>query len=334
MLETGLTFWLMIGLLVIWEAQRRPGLIVLLGLSVGLAVMTKAWPGFLAAGIACVYWLIAGPRRMSTSTYWGIAALLAGLVIMPWHLWQFILHGHPFVHEYMGVNLTGRLFQAFEGHTESPLAYVDILRRGFSVWGYVWPLAYLWAAWKAFAQGERAMKLLLVWITIPLVLFSVAQTKLGWYISMIYPAIALLLAFALVALFSERWALAVVAVVMGVCCLRLPAPADGSQDVKQFARQVVQLVIPGEPIYLTQENCTPDVRPSTSNLPFGEVTSIRPALRFYIDRPLLCIEERQILAGKHPQQVHVISPQTVWWRLGHGGQTVFEGFGFVLAWWN
>ena len=67
------------------------------------------------------------------------------------------------------------------------------------------------------------MKLLLVWITLPLLLFSVAQTKLGWYISMIYPAIALLLGLALVDLFTERWALGVVAVVMCVCCLRLPS---------------------------------------------------------------------------------------------------------------
>ena len=135
---------------------------------------------------------------MSDSAYWAVAALLAGLLIVPWHLWQFALHGHPFLHDYVGVNLTGRLFQAFEGNAGSPLDYVDILRRGFSIWGYVWPLAYLWAVWRAIARGDRRMKLLLVWITLPLLLFSVAQTKLGWYISMIYPAIALLLGLALV----------------------------------------------------------------------------------------------------------------------------------------
>ena len=31
--------------------------------------------------------------------------------------------GHPFLHDYVGVNLTGRLFQAFEGNAGSPLDY-------------------------------------------------------------------------------------------------------------------------------------------------------------------------------------------------------------------
>ena len=334
MLETGLTFWIMTAVLLIWEAEHRPQLILLLGLSVGMAVMMKAWPGFLAAGIALVYWLIAGQRRVSHSAYWGVAALLAGLLIVPWHLWQFALHGHPFLHDYVGVNLTGRLFRAFEGNAGSPLDYVDILQRGFSIWGYVWPLAYLWAAWRAIARSDRRMKLLLVWITLPLLLFSLAQTKLGWYISMIYPAIALLLGLALVDLFTARWALGVVAVVMCVCCLRLPTPADGSQDVKQFALQATPSVIPGEPIYLSQEVCTPHTRAFTSNAPPIEVESVRPALRFYMDRPLICIEERQIQAGLHPQHAHVIIPQAAWSRLGHRSRAVFEGHGFVLARWD
>ena len=334
MLETGLTFWIMTALLVIWEAEHRPQLIPLLGLSVGMAVMTKAWPGFLAAALAFIYWLMARQRHVSDSPYWAVAALLAGLLIVPWHLWQFAVHGHPFLHDYVGVNLTGRLFQAFEGNAGSPLNYVDILRRGFSIWGYVWPLAYIWGVWRAIARGDRRMKLLVVWITLPLLLFSVAQTKLGWYISMIYPAIALLLGLALVALFSERWALGVVAVVMSVCCLRLPAPADGSHDIKQFALQAAQSVIPGEPIYLSQAVCTPHTRAFTSNAPTIEIESVRPALRFYVDRPLICIEERQIQAGLHPQQAHVIIPQASWSHLGHGGRIVFAGHGFVLAWWD
>ena len=334
MLETGLTFWIMTVLLVIWEAEHRPQLIPLLGVSLGMAVMTKAWAGFFGAAIALIYWLIAGQRRGSNSAYWAMAALLAGLLIVPWHLWQFASHGQPFVHDYVGVNLTSRLSQAFEGNAGSPLNYVDILRRGFSIWGYVWPLAYIWGVWRGIAQGDRRMKLLVVWITLPLVVFSVAQTKLGWYISMIYPAMALLLGSALVALFTERWALGVVAVVMSVCCLRLPAPANGAQDVKEFGLHVAQTVIPAEPIYLSQEVCTPHIRAFTSNAPAIEIENVHPALRFYVDRPLICIEERQILAGLHPQQAHVIIPQAAWPRLSHRGHVVFERAGFVLARWD
>ena len=143
--------------------------------------------------------------------------------------------------------------------------------------------------------------LLLVWITLPLLLFSLAQTKLGWYISMLYPAIALLLGLALAELLTERLALALVAAVMFVCCLRLPVPADGSQDVKQFALQAVQSLHPGEPIYVSRTGlCRPHTA-FTSDMPSIPVGYIRPSLRFYMDRPLTCIEEHEIQAGLHPR---------------------------------
>jgi 4-amino-4-deoxy-L-arabinose transferase-like glycosyltransferase len=334
MLETALTFWIMVAVLLVWEAQRRPRLIMFIGLPVGMAVMTKAWAGLLAAAIPAVYWLIAGRRQASEGVSWAVATSLAGLVVLPWHLWQCALHGAPFVHEYAGVNLTGRLFQAFEGNTGGPLNYLDTLRRGFSVWGYLWPLAYIWAAWQAAVRADRRAWLLLAWITLPLLLFSLAQTKLGWYISMIYPAIALLLGLALAELLTERLALVLVAAVMAVCCLRLPVPADGSPDVKQFARQAVQWLHTGEPIYVAEQVCAAQTLPFASQTPTISVGYIRPAMRFYIDRPLKCIEEQEIDAGRHPRQAYVINSQDAWARTGQRGHVVFESHGFVLAWWD
>ena len=334
MLDTALTFWIMVAVLLVWEAERRPGLIVLIGLPVGMAVMTKAWPGFLAAAIPIVFWLIAGQLRPSAIASWAVAALLAGMVILPWHLWQYALHGPPFLYDYVGTNLTGRLLHAFEGNTGGPLNYLDILRRGFSIWGYLWPLAYIWAAWKASARGDRRSWLLLAWITLPLLLFSLAQTKLGWYISMIYPAIALVLGLALAELLTERLALALVAAVMLACCLRLPVPADGSPDVKQFALQAVQSLNPGEPIYVSQQVCAAHTQPFTSGTPPILEWNIRPSLRFYVNRPLKCIEEREIDAGLHPRHTYVISERDSWSHIGHRGRVVFEGHGFVLARWD
>jgi 4-amino-4-deoxy-L-arabinose transferase-like glycosyltransferase len=334
MLETGVTFWMMTALFLVWEAAHRPRLIILIGLSTGMAVMTKAWPGLFAAGIAFLYWLIAGEHRRDYAAYWLMAALLAGLLILPWHLWEFAMHGSPFVHDYIGVNLSGRLFGAFEGHSGSPLDYVDILRRGFSVWAYACPLAYVWAVWRATTRGDRRLRLLLVWITLPLVAFSMAQTKLGWYISMIYPAITLLLGLALVELFTERWAPGLVAALMLVCCLRLPPLADGSGDVKLFALQAAQSVIQGEPVYVSQPTCTDHAPAFSVDTPALEVGIVRPSLLFYMDRPLVCIEDRQIQSGLHPRHAYVISPQASWGRIGHSAGVVLEAEGFVLARWD
>jgi hypothetical protein len=114
----------------------------------------------------------------------------------------------------------------------------------------------------------------------------------------------------------------------------LPAPADGSQDVKQFALSARQSVLPGTPVYLSQEVCTPQAPAIASKAPALEIESIRPSLRFYMDRPLICIEEHQIQAGLHPRHAYVIGQQPSWSRLDHRGRVVFEGHGFVLARWD
>jgi hypothetical protein len=334
MLDSTLTFWIMLAVLFVWEAERRPGLIIWIGLPVGLAVMSKAWPGFLAAAIPFVFWLITAQRRSSAMAFWAIAALLTAMIIMPWHLWQYALHGIPFLHEYVGVNLAGRLFQTFEGNTGGPLHYLDVLRRGFSIWGYLVPLAYIWVAWQASARGDRRAWLLLAWITLPLLLFSLAQTKLGWYISMTYPAIALLLGLALIELLTAHVALALVAAVMLVCCLRLPVPTNGSRDVKQFALQAMPSLPFGEPIYVSEQVCMLKTPPFTTGTPPTPVGYIRPAMRFYIDRPLRCIEEHEVATGRHPRNSFVISRQEAWSHTSHGGRVVFASHGFVLARWD
>jgi 4-amino-4-deoxy-L-arabinose transferase-like glycosyltransferase len=334
MLETALTFWIMAALFIVWEAERRPWLVMFIGLPVGLAVMTKAWAGLLAAAIPLVFWLIAAKHRAIDFASWGGGTLLALVIILPWHLWQYAMHGPLFVHEYVGINLTGRLFQALEENTGGPLYYVDILRRGFSIWGYLWPLAYLWAVWQATVRGERRMRLLLVWITLPLLLFSVAQTKLGWYISMVYPAIALLLALALTELLTARLALGLAAAVMLVCCLRLPAAADGSRDVKHFAMQAVQSVNSGEPIYVAQEDCAAPPSPHASETPLIPIGNIRPSLRFYMNRLLICIEAHEIQTGLHPRHTFVISQRDLWSHISHSGRVVLDSDGFILARWD
>ncbi|HSF31950.1 MAG TPA: glycosyltransferase family 39 protein [Candidatus Tectomicrobia bacterium] len=334
MLDTALTFWVMLALLLVWESEQRPRLIVFIGLPIGMAVMTKAWVGLLAAGLPMAYWLIAGRRCRSETAYWAVAILLASMVILPWHVWQYAVYGPAFLHDYVGVHLMGRMVHAFEGNAGGPLNYLDILRRGFSIWGYLWPLAYLWAVWRASAHGDRRTRLLLAWITIPLLLFSLAQTKLGWYISLIYPAIALLLGLAVAELLTQRVALGLVAAVMFVCCLRLPVPTDGSRDVKLFALQAIRSLPADDPVYVAQKVCGDDTWFSTSAQPLMSAWDIRPSLRFYMNRPLRCFAEREILAGLHPRPAYVIGRENAWSHIRHGGRVVFEGYGFVLARWE
>jgi hypothetical protein len=119
-----------------------------------------------------------------------------------------------------------------------------------------------------------------------------------------------------------------------VCCLRLPVPADGSRDVKQFALQAVPLLPPGEPIYVSEQVCAAQTLPFIAGMPPSQMGYIRPTMRFYIDRPQRCIEEHEVEVGRHPRDAYVISRQEAWSRTGPGGHIVFESQGFVLARWD
>jgi 4-amino-4-deoxy-L-arabinose transferase-like glycosyltransferase len=217
---------------------------------------------------------------------------------------------------------------------------LDVVRRGFSIWGYFWPLAYLWALWKAVRRRDHGAVLLLCWMTLPLGVFSLAQTKIGWYIDMVYPAVALLMAVALADALTGRIALGVVIVVMVACCIRLPAPADGSPDVKQFAPLAQQYISPGASVQVIQPACATAEPSLTAGKLLVTETNIRAALVFYMARPLTCIAERQVLAGMNLHQALVISDRRSWPRFSHLGHVVLEvviddeGDGYILAQWN
>jgi 4-amino-4-deoxy-L-arabinose transferase-like glycosyltransferase len=335
MLDTALTFWITLSVLLSWEAERRPWLIMLIGLPAGFAILTKAWSGLLAAVIAVAYAMVTGKASRRHASYWGVAVLLMGLVVLPWHLWQYALYGDAFIREYVGFNLLERVFQTLEEHQGGAWFYVDVIRHGFPGWGYMVPLASLGAVWQAVCRRDRAALLLLFWITIPLVLFSLAQTKIGWYISMIYPAVALMLANALVEVCTERLAVGLIAAVMVICCLRLPVPADGSPDVKRFAPLVQQSLQSTDVVHVIRQTCE-HFEPSVTagQLLLGE-GQVRPSLVFYLHRPLTCLEEQEVLSRRTLDGSYImVDPQT-WAHLSHLGYVVShaieDGHGYILA---
>ena len=335
MMDTLLVFWIMLALWLTWEARSRPHLLGLIGLPIGLAVLTKAWPGLLGAVIISLFLLVHYQLWAPQRRYIVLAGLMGGLMILPWHIWQYSLYGPQFLREYVGFNVVERIFQVLEEHEGGPLFYVGVVRRGFSVWGYLWPVACLWGMWKVWRQRDSAAILLLGWLIVPLGLFSAAQTKVGWYMVMVYPAVALLIAITLADMLSGPLALGAVAVVMLACCLRLPVPADGAPDVKRLAPHIAHYVASNQTVYVIQPRCAAAQRFLTAGDLFATARHIRTSLVFYADRPLTCIEEPEILAGTALRHSYVIIAQQRWERFRHLGQIVsqalVDGEGYLLA---
>jgi 4-amino-4-deoxy-L-arabinose transferase-like glycosyltransferase len=306
MLETTLTFWLILSLILVWEANERPKLIILVGVTAGLAVMTKAWIGFLALAAPLLYALITGQFH-GRRGYWSLAILLAGAIILPWHVWQIWIHGNSFLRDYFVINLFSRITDVVEEHRHSPFFYFSVLRDGFSIFGsgYLWPAAYLWAAWTALTREYRQSVLLLTWVTIPLLLLSLAQTKLPWYIIFIFPGIALLISGAITEVLRGAPVIVTSALIASLFYFRLPAIVDGSPDIKQFAEGVSRMVSSYEPIYVYRED-DPGVTGNTAQHKYLGAQNLRPSLIFYLHHPLVCVDIGNQSALEQANNAYVI----------------------------
>jgi hypothetical protein len=193
-----------------------------------------------------------------------------------------------------------------EEHQHSPFFYFDILTEGFSILGsgYLWPAACLWAAWTARTREYRAKLLLLMWVTIPLLLFSLAQTKVGWYIILLYPGIALLMAAAVSDLIGGSRAIAIVALAAAIFYFRLPAIVDGSPDVKQFAKGVARIVSPNDRLYVYTKQA-----PTSGMLTqhqYRGAQNLRPSLIYYLNRPLACVTINDQYVTERTSESYVI----------------------------
>ena len=307
MLETTLTFWLILSLILVWEANEHPRLIVIIGITAGSAVMTKAWIGFLALALPLLYDLITRQFH-ARRKYWGLAVLLAAAIILPWHLSQIWIHGNSFLHDYFIVNLFGRVTGVVEENRHTSFFYFGVLNDGFSILrsGYLWPAAYLWAISTARRSGFRQKALLLTWITIPLLLFSLAQTKLPWYVILIYPGIALLISGAVTELLGGPRTLAACAFVLALFYFRLPAIVNGSPDVKQFVKGVSQMVSSDEAIYVYRED-EHDVNDNITQHKYLGAQNLRPALIYYLKNPLVCVNTDDRSTLEQPNDSYVIT---------------------------
>jgi 4-amino-4-deoxy-L-arabinose transferase-like glycosyltransferase len=108
-----------VGTLETMVTNERPRLIVFIGITAGLAVMTKAWIGLFAFAIPLLYALITGELN-ARRKHWSLAMLFAGAIILPWHLWQIWMDGKAFLYDYLVVNVFGRMTAALETHQHGP----------------------------------------------------------------------------------------------------------------------------------------------------------------------------------------------------------------------
>ncbi|HEY8020167.1 MAG TPA: glycosyltransferase family 39 protein [Thermoanaerobaculia bacterium] len=132
------------------------------------------------------------------------ATLVAGWAIARWRADGTAYFLVRMLHE----DLFLRSTRIIDKTTYSPFGYLTALFDRFAPWPAVMVLAgwmaLTWPDWRPSALSRRlrrgVLPLLLLWVLVPLILFSLSRTQHHWYLHPIYPACAMLAAFSVLTL--------------------------------------------------------------------------------------------------------------------------------------
>ena len=166
--------------------------VVFSGLFFGLALLTKQVEALLIPLILFFY--LAVTRKsfkflftMHFTVFWGLGVL----VLLPWLVYMFLSFGLDFWQAFVVYCGFMRTFSPLEGHVGGYLFYFSYLFTNERLWVIFLPFATGLCAFNVVFKRLKADALILAWISIVLLVFTLAQTKLFWYILPALPAFSI-----------------------------------------------------------------------------------------------------------------------------------------------
>ena len=167
--------------------------VALSGLFFGLALMTKQIQALLIPLIVSTY-LTATKRSIRFlftkrfTLFWGIGLL----IFSPWVIYMTIRFGSEFLSWFFMYSTVTRVVSPIEGHVGGYLYYFSYLVNSENLfWVILLPFAAGLCAFNSVVKRLKEDTLILAWMSIVLVVFTFAQTKLEWYILPAFPAFAI-----------------------------------------------------------------------------------------------------------------------------------------------
>ncbi|MFH1648297.1 MAG: glycosyltransferase family 39 protein, partial [Patescibacteria group bacterium] len=199
MLDVTATFFLVLSIyiyLLASEKDRREWW-VLSGLVIGLSAMVKGVVGLLPFPIIGVYELylfftkqekLGKKRILDYLSMFGASMVVA----LPWHIEMYRRFGGEFLKGYIGYHVWDRAISAIEDKGKPFFWYFVVLKVSMRIWFVGLIAAFPFSLFKAFKKNNRYV-LLVGWSLFILLFFSIAKSKLTWYMIPIYPALCIII---------------------------------------------------------------------------------------------------------------------------------------------
>jgi 4-amino-4-deoxy-L-arabinose transferase-like glycosyltransferase len=210
-IDVYLTLFMALALACFVQAEREPGhrrLYLLLGyIAIGLGVLTKGPVALVLPALVCLAWLGVERRLQDLARLQiGAGALLVLVIVVPWYAIVYLQHGWTYITRFLIDENLGRYTTSMAPGTRNVLFYLPVLFGGFFPWGplLIVPLIATARAWwrRPAEDTDRPdpaiRRLLWLWIVIIVAVFSFSRTKEDLYILPVAPAVAALVADALV----------------------------------------------------------------------------------------------------------------------------------------
>ncbi len=175
------------------KTERSSRFMVLGSLSFGLAFMTKQLLALLIPLIIFIYFILTqrGVRFFFTkpfALFWRVAVL----VVSPWLIYMILRFGPDFLQSHFFFSGIMRVVGPIEGHSGNSLFYFTYLLKNENlVWLALLPFSAGLCLFNALKKGSNQDKLILIWMSTVIAIFTIIQTKLFWYILPALPAFAL-----------------------------------------------------------------------------------------------------------------------------------------------
>jgi 4-amino-4-deoxy-L-arabinose transferase-like glycosyltransferase len=200
MTDVPFTFFFSLAIFFYLKGLKNNVYLTLLGVPLGLALLTRSVVGFLALGIIAAHLILTRRYRELRSAWLIGGAALALVLPSVWYASQYHQHGAAIFAAHLQF-LNGKV------HVEaaSP-AWTTIFNYPVALLKYYWPwLPFLVVglyveARAAIRQKDQTAILLILWVLLVLGPFSLAQTRYPRYIMSVFPALSILSAIAL-----DRW---------------------------------------------------------------------------------------------------------------------------------
>jgi eukaryotic-like serine/threonine-protein kinase len=172
------------------KIEHFAGYLALSGAFFGLALMTKLTEALLIPAIIIGYLVFTRRIRFVFAKSFMLFLGIAAAIFVPWAVYMAQI-SKDFWDSYFVYTSASRLVSPLEGHSQNYVYYFNYLLTNETFWAVILPFAVGLCIYGAITKRSRADTLILGWIIIVLGLFTIAQTKLYWYILPAMPAFAL-----------------------------------------------------------------------------------------------------------------------------------------------